>query len=186
MGFYLGNTYQTTIDLGENGKYTNGIEIANNETIIFTAKNVIMYTDDAFLSVEKSDDTLVQESYDTILPEKSTFKVEKCLYKIKIDYGDGKSSIITRPIKNNDSSWLTFSHHYCFENFEDNVIKVTLYNLYGFAVEMEIPFKIRKSSLQNQGIELELITANLDNSKNVSYVFNEVANNQIILAKMRK
>lgn len=186
MGFYLGNTYQTAIDLSESEKYTKGIEIFNNETIDFSAKDVIISSDIIFLGVENSEETLVQESYDTILPEQSSFKVEDCLYKIKIDYGDGEKDTLIRPIKNNDGSWLSFSHHYCFENFSDNAIKITLYNFYGFAAEIEIPFKVKKTSLQSQGLELELVTVNLDNNKNVSYVFNEASNNQIILAKMRK
>lgn len=203
MGFYNNNRYYTTINLAYPDTYQNvdengnklGIEIVNNEETTFTAEDVLHSNVEVnLIELEKTND-FIEKERNTVKfrTEKNGIPVEDCLYKIFIDYQDGYTDTFTRPIKGNDSSWLTFKHRFRFRDNKfvknnDNdkapgAIKVKLYNLYGFTTDIEIPFSIRQTSMQEQGIELKLVAANLDNNKNISYIFNNIGENQLLLAR---
>lgn len=190
MGFYYNNKYDNTIDLSKENEYKNGIEIVNNEEIIFDATNIHQTHPENInlINLENSEDTIKKE--DNLTPfelEQFSIPVEDCLYKIFIDYKDGYKDTLTRPILNNDNSWLKFSHTFNFPKGQvSDTIDIKLYNLYDFYTEIKIPFTIKNASIQEQGIELELLFANLDNNKNISYVFNEKTSNQVFLAQMKK
>lgn len=62
-------------------------------------------------------------------------------------------------------------------------IIIKIYNLYGFEDVIKIPFTVFQTSSQHQGIELKLVTANISNDKRVSYIFNNITENQLILAQ---
>lgn len=206
MGFYNNNRYYTTIDLAYSDIYQNvdkngnklGIEIVNNEETTFTAKDFLQSNNEInLIELEKTKD-FIEKERNTLKfrTEKDGIRVEDCLYKIFIDYQDGHTDTFTRPILGKDHEWLTFTHRF---RFRDNkfvkekdtdkapgTIKVKLYNLYGFTNDIEIPFSIRQTSMQEQGIELNLINANIDNNKNISYIFNNIGENQLFLARNKK
>lgn len=203
MGFYNNNRYYTTIDLAYSDIYQNvdkngnklGIEIVNNEETTFTAKDFLQSNNEInLIELEKTKD-FIEKERNTLRfrTEKDGIRVEDCLYKIFIDYQDGHTDTFTRPILGKDREWLTFTHRF---RFRDNkfvkekdtdkapgTIKVKLYNLYGFTNDIEIPFSIRQTSMQEQGIELNLVNANIDNNKNISYIFNNIGENQLLLAR---
>lgn len=193
MGFYNKDTYYTTIDLSTIEEYKNGIEIINNEKIIFTTQNYTQSNDDLFLiGLEAIDSPLSTEDNKDIRIEKNNIKIEDCLYKIFIDYQDGNKDTLVRPMKGNDHSWLTFEHLFRFKDDKfisssetpfPGKIKIILYNLYGFTTLLEIPFCIKQTSMQEQGIELSILAANIDNNKKISYIFNNNNENQLILAR---
>lgn len=159
MGFYIGSDYHTEINLVTPELYQNnglGITIVNNESIVFSAEDIISSN-------------------------------PKYLFKIHIENGDGSVELKQKPIKGDDKSWLTWSHKYNFKNTAQNKnITITLYSLCGATDVITIPFTILETSIEQQGIDLELVTANIDNSKEISYIFNNKTENQLILAKQQR
>jgi hypothetical protein len=73
-------------------------------------------------------------------------------------------------------------------NFKNNIIDkdfdiidMHLYYLYGFEKHIKLKFKVRQS-LQNKH-SFNLVSANMDNNKKVSYIFNNIDENQLLLAR---
>lgn len=193
MGYYLDNKYYTIIDVSEWENNNNYITIVNNEEIIFTFKNFRQVDPVGYIYCEKDNNEYIESEKNNlkgIILEKYELKVEDCFYKIIIDFKDGIKETHTKPIKDDDSSWLVIPHVFRFQDNEftqeKGNIEIFCYNLYKDEPQkITIPFKVQASSSQEMGIELHLISASLDNKKNISYVFNEISNNQLILAKMK-
>lgn len=177
MGFYHNNIYQTTLKLVndnlsiiDNQCYLlNGdsINIVNNEKMIFDFSDFIQTIDN-----------------DASINENPNFKISDCLYKIYIDFKDGETVTLQKPIRGNDKSWLLVEHLFTFKKIlRDETIDIILYNLYGFETKLKLKFNAKSVSIKNSGIELKLLNSNLSNDKNISYIFNNVTENQLILAR---
>lgn len=114
--------------------------------------------------------------------------MESSLYKIIIDFKDGSTAVLQRPINNvsNDTSWMTIDHTFNFKNEPEGnygIIDMHLYYLYGTEKHIKLKFIIKGQSLQNQDVKLSLVNANMDNNKKVSYIFNYLNENQLLLAR---
>ena len=156
MGFYYKNKEQAELVIDAIDSYKDGIEIVNNEEISFNLKD--------FKDIEHSDS----------------------IHKIEVDFGDGSNFTLNKPIKSEDENWMNVSHRFAFkEDINNGIIKIHFYNLYGESIAKEINFKLKQLSLQEQEIEFRLVSANLRNDKKISYVFNNINKNQLILAKNR-
>lgn len=156
MGFYYNGKYQTelVIQTLNQPSYTGGIEIVNNEEITFNLKNF------------------------------SEINNPQLIHKVLVDFGDDTNVTINKPIKKEDEDWMLFSHRFELkEGVETGNISISVYNLNGEQSTRNIQFKIRKESLQEQGIEFNLVSANLRNDKKISYIFNNSGKNQLVLAK---
>lgn len=212
MGYYYKNNYETvlnvtntevsqdrnTLDLYLCNSNIEPIEIVNNESIKFDFRKFIQASNLGSILLEKETEKLLhkeQESpirlekndgeyFDFFLLENNFFPVEDCLYKIIIDFKDGSSITRQRPLRGKDTSWMVITHTFNFQtSVEEDVIDMHLYNLYGFETHLKLKFKVKQLSLQSQGIELTLVAANMDNNKNVSYIFNDLNENQLLLAR---
>lgn len=156
MGFYYENKLQTELVINSIEVYPSGIEIVNNEEISFNLKD--------FKQIEH----------------------DEYIHKIVIEYGDGIREVINKPIQNNEENWKKFTHYFAFkDDIEQGNIEIRVYNLYGEVRTILIKFKLKQLTLQEHDIEFRLISANLCNDKKISYVFNNINKNQLILAKNR-
>lgn len=205
MGYYYKNNYETALNVN-NAELTSDlyicdgetVEIVNNESIRFDFRKFIQESNMGSILLENEKENLLhkeQESpirlekqdndvFDFFLLENNFFPVETCLYKIIIDFKDGTKVTLQRPIIGTGNSWMVLDHIFNFQNdVEEDVIDMHLYNLYGFETHLKLKFKVKQLSLQSQGIELSLVSANMDNNKSVSYIFNDLNENQLLLAR---
>lgn len=156
MGFYYENKYENELIIDSQRCYPNGIQIVNNEEISFNLENFTQINHDEYI------------------------------HKIVVYYGDGTNQTINKPIKNNEENWKKFNHLFSFkENINEGNIEIKIYNLYGETVTIIIKFQLKHLSLKEQNIEFSLVSANLCNDKKISYIFNNINKNQLILAKNR-
>ena len=212
MGYYYKNNYENglnvtnaeisqdsnTLDLYLCNSNIEPIEIVNNESIKFDFRKFIQVSNLGSILLETEREQLLYkeqespltseqkdgEELDFFLLENNFFPVETCLYKIIIDFKDGSSVTLQRPIRGKDNSWMIVEHMFNFQNdIEKDTIDIHLYNLYGFETHLKLGFKVKQLSLQSQGIELSLVSANMDNEKRVSYIFNDLNENQLLLAR---
>lgn len=202
MGYYYDGKYENTLTFNNNNGtipneyfYKKGIEIVNNEEIIFDFSDFIQVENIGNILTEKSTPENVKvinsEKTKPMLLETTGFAVEDCLYQITINYKDGHKEKAIRP-HNGNKDWLIIKHKFTFNN-EDYfnlssdistwpTIDINIFNLYGISDTIKVPFRLRKASYTQSGIKLKLISANLRNDGKVSYVFSDVNNKQIILA----
>lgn len=191
MGFYYQNIYNDTLKVYNQNSYNEGIEIVNNESVIIDLKDFSIVSDKGYIAIESTGELMHDQNGENILIEDIFARVEESLYKIEIDYKDGTTDFASKPI-NKNIDWTTFKHTF---NFKDNTfvgtnnnpypgtIDITLFNLYGFEIEIKIPFCLKYESTQNQGIELKLVAANISNNGEISYIFNNTNKNQVFLAR---
>jgi hypothetical protein len=119
--------------------------------------------------------------------------------KIYIDYGDGKTDKLVKPIvvksgaiNVDDRGWMTSSHFYGFKNESDfsstasKTISIRMYDIKGNCTSKSIRYSVKKNILDGQSRTLEIISANITNKGDVSYVINNTANKQIIFLKGEK
>lgn len=212
MGYYYKNNYETvlnvtnaevsqdkdTSDLYLCNSNIEPIEIVNNESIKFDFRKFIQTSNTGSILLENEKEIILNkeqessikleknkgEEFDFFILENNFFLSETCLYKIIIDFKDGSSVTLQRPIRGKDNSWMVVEHIFNFQNdIENDIIDIHLYNLYGFETHLKLGFKVKRLSLQSQGIELSLVSANMDNEKRVSYIFNDLNENQLLLAR---
>lgn len=156
MGFYYENEKKSELVYDSRERAFGRIEIINNEEISFDLKGFI---------------DIPHQSY---------------IHKITADFGDGCYEVIVKPIKSENKNWMKFSHRFAFkEDIKEGDIEINVYNLYGESATLIIPFQVKQQSLKEQNIEFRLVSANLCNDKKISYVFNNINKNQLILAKNR-
>lgn len=201
MGYYYKNNYETVLsvnnaELTSKFELCNGetVEIVNNESIKFDFREFKQYSNVGLLLSENEKEIvfntleaapiILEKDDDAIVLEHNYFQSEDCLYKIIIDYKDGNKITLNKPLSGNDNSWMVTEHTFNFhQDIESDIIDIYLYNLYGFQHHVILKFKTKRLSAQSKGIELHLVSANIDNNKNISYVFNNLNENQLILAK---
>lgn len=108
------------------------------------------------------------------------------IHKIVADFGDGTTLVLNKPMNSEDDSWMRFSHRFIFgENVQSGKVVINVYNIYGESGKKELNFTVKLQTLAEQNIEFRLVSANLCNDKKISYVFNNIDKNQLILAKNR-
>lgn len=210
MGFYYKNKYDTVLNFDNKGGgisdasfYSEGIQLINNENIVFDFTDYIQSYSVGDILLETDDDEIIDDNDSNLVKaeleghlglEIDGINAMDCLYKITIDCKDGNIITANRPTDGN-SSWLIITHKPYFNNetyynLPDNkstwpTIDITLYNLYGSKIRntIKIPFRLKKSSYTQSGIKLKLVAANITNDNKVAYIFNDENNNQLILAK---
>lgn len=191
MGFYYQNNYSNLLNVVTEASYNEGIEIVNNEEVTIDLTNFGIVTETGYISLENAQGLLSDQNNENILAENIFSRVEDSLYKIEIDYKDGTVDFASKPI-NKDINWTTFKHTFKFKdntyigtnnNPYPGTIDITLFNLYGFEILIKIPFRLKFESTQNQGIELKLVAANISNTGEISYIFNNTNKNQVFLAR---
>ena len=201
MGYYYKNNYETVLTVSNDTLTSNFelcegevVEIVNNESIKFDFKNFKQYSNVGLILSEKEKEIvfntlqeapiLLEKDSEPFVLEHSYFQSEDCLYKIIIDYKDGERVTLNKPLSKDDNGWLEDEHTFNFDKeITEDVIDIYFYNLYGFLHHVKLKFKTKNLSTYNKGIELSLVSANMDNDKNISYVFNNLNENQLILAK---
>ena len=162
------------IDYSANGRIItkNKIIIINNELITFNL-----------------------EKYDLYYIEQDEKKSPYGKIKIKVDFGDGQNNLSVKPLSHknfilgNTTSWCTIEHFYSFkekEYFEkEGKIIFEIKNIEGLCDTIIIPFELINSSVNSYNAKLDLMSANLTNDNNISFVFNNVQDNQLIFASIK-
>lgn len=194
MGYYYNDKYSTILDFDNTKKvnnfYQNGIILVNNEDTIFDFSNYIQ--DIAINNILKEDNPdILTERTTNLLMESAGIAVKDCLFKISINYKDGKIDVLNKP-SNNSRDWLKVNHKFAFTTekyfnldpgkvHEWPTIDITLYNLYGFSESIAVPFSLRKSSFNQSNTKLKLISANIRNDNKIAYTFLDENTNQLIL-----
>lgn len=165
MGYYVKTTnYYSEVYTLQNEGITEmpAIVITNNENITF---------DFSSYYIKNEDDT--KNPYEKI--------------KIKIDYGDGNKETLIKPLTNKGKIWDKIKHHYNFTDPEifnngGNIV-IEIKNIEGITDKITIPFEILESTSTSYNVALELLNANLTNDSRISFILNNLQDNQIILAK---
>lgn len=137
-----------------------GIRFANNTTI---------HVNLAGISVSSSDTKL------TNLDQLITLKVI-------IDWGDGTTESVSPYYHVAESSinakyqeWTSVSHLYSLHTETKNLtMKIYVYNSHNDCATIIIPITIQFQSLLQSGAKFRLISANITNNNQVSYVFNNL------------
>ena len=169
------------------------IVIINNENIQFNFDSYNLHYFDKKLATQKGE-YLSSEDSRKIELEGSDIKSPYTKIKIKIDYGDGKKEILSKPLNYTNFSklndWACTEHFY---NFNDkkyyegtHYITFIIKNIEGLTDKIIIPFTVLNTQAVNYNVKMDLISANLTNDNNVSFVFNIVGDNQIVFASLKK
>lgn len=130
--------------------------------------------------------------------DKDTDKYSK-IYKAVIDWGDGKKDTVFKSIEKKVNTlgvaepvkWDIVEHKYSMKEYIDytqyektpTVIKINCFNVYGTCFKFEIPFEILYKSLPELGTEFKIISANIRNDGNTSYVLKHVATDSIVVVR---
>jgi hypothetical protein len=204
MGYYYKDKYSSLLSFDNNeGKttsfYPEGIIIINNEEMDLDFADYVQtqvvnnILEEAHTEEDENNPKVVLTERNTnMLLEAAGFDVKDCLFKVVINYKDGTTDTLTRPSMASDKSWLRTKHKFNFSNenyfnldpekiYEWPTLDITLYNLYGFSSTIKVPFSLKKSSYNQTGIRLKLISANIRNDNKVAYTFLDLNTNQIIL-----
>ena len=209
MGYYTetintySNEYNVIREQNDIIEYIDGIRIVtkpaiviiNSENIKFNFDDYALYYYDKVL-VSQSNDCFTTKDNKKIETEKSGLKSPYEKIKIKIDYGDGCKETLTKPLTHKkfiltgDDNWSNTEHFYNFndEKYFNGIhyIIFTIKNLEGIKDKVIIPFTILNSIAANYNIKMDLVSANLTNDNNVSFVFNIPGDNQIVFASNKK
>lgn len=108
-------------------------------------------------------------------------------HKIIVDWGDGKTDTSVAKITNSlstinsNSEWKKISHNYAFEEYtEKSAVKITCFNIFGTSFTFNLPFSVVYKSLSDIGTEFKIISANIRNDGETSYVLKHIATDSIV------
>ena len=142
------------------------IEIFNNQTFQLDLTNIIFSC---------SDNTITNQQFT----------------KLKIDWGDGHSDVLSKPLTSKAStistydpvSWKSCNHLFNVEKryeYEEGIsaqslpkIEIILYNTFNDRVKIYIPYKMVYKTIYDIGSKFSLIGANVNNRNLVSYVLKQ-------------
>jgi hypothetical protein len=173
------------------------IIIINNEKITFNFENYKLsyYTmalasqvNKLFETEEKEKRIIETENTETLSP------YEKI--KIKINFGDGLKQTLDKPLTHKnyilkkDEIWDSTEHFYSFEdekyyNSKQHII-IEIKNIEGIMDKIIIPFTVLNTVASEYNVKMDLISANLTNDNNISFVFNILNDNQLVFASNKQ
>lgn len=113
-------------------------------------------------------------------------------HKIIIDWGDGNKDTyikrIDKPLDNigglSPSDWKIFTHSYAIgEIIDHSEIKISCINEYGTAFMFTLPFTPIYKSLSDIGTKFKIISANITNDGETSYVLKHVDTDSIVFVR---
>lgn len=209
MGYYIESTniysdeYNIVREYNDVIEYIDGIRVVtkpavviiNNENIKFNFDDYILYYYDKMLIAQNSKYLSTQDDK-KIKVGNADFKSPYDKIKIKIDYGDGNKETLIKPLTHSkyiltgDNNWSNVTHFYSFNDkkyFEGTqYITFIIKNIEGIVDKVIIPFTILTSNAANYNIKMDLVSANLTNDNNVSFVFNILGDNQLVFATNKK
>lgn len=156
------------------------IEVINNESITFDFTNLAVHTKNAGI--------LNFDNVETI--------------KIHIDWGDGTSDRLSKPLISNKSSigvyrpnqWKVIDHlfnvnkkyEYKTESSEFlHKITITVYNSFNDKLVITIPYKMVYKTLYDLGSELSLFSSNTTNTNKVSYTLKQKSSDSMVVVMSR-
>lgn len=182
----------STTNFGSDEKFdldlSSAIIVKNNESIIFDFDGYSLTRDKDYILEENPENILLLEDGSEFLMEYNEDPYLKGIIKISIDFGDGKNIIQFKPIKSSSSSWNKIEHRFAFKNesdftSEEKSMKISVYSIDGKSNSFTIKYTVDKVSAAQYGLDLNLVNANITNDKNISYIFNDNNNKQIIIAE---
>lgn len=166
------------------------IIIINNEDITFNLEKYVLTYYKSIISSQKEEGLKAENTDDYVIVEKSEKVSPYEKIKIKIDFGDGNKKTLIKPlthkefILNGTSNWASVKHHYSFNDkkYFDSIqyIIIEIKNIEGIVDKIIIPFTILSSLAADYDLKMDLLSANLTNDNNVSFIFNILNNNQIV------
>lgn len=114
--------------------------------------------------------------------------------KIIIDWGDGETESISPYFTVQDSSinvkaqeWDNVSHTYALHSENgDLTLKIRVFNSLKDCTTLLIPVKVQFQSILESGAKLKLISANITNSNEVSYVLNNIKDKSNMIVTTEK
>lgn len=173
------------------------IIIINNEKITFNFENYKLsyytiglkaQTDELFETEEDEKRIIEVENAESLSP------YEKI--KIKINFGDGNNKTISKPLTHKnyilkkDTNWDSVEHFYSFEEEKyyngQQYIIIVIKNIEGITDKIIIPFKVFNTAVSEYNIKMDLISANLTNDNNISFIFNVGNENQLVFASIKE
>ena len=183
----------STTNFGSDEKFdldlSSAIIVKNNESIIFDFDGYSLTRDKDYILEENPENILLLEDGSEFLMEYNEDPYLKGIIKISIDFGDGTNIIQFKPIKSSSSSWNKIEHRFAFKNesdfstSEEKSMKISVYSIDGKSNSFTIKYTVDKVSAAQYGLDLNLVNANITNDKNISYIFNDNNNKQIIIAE---
>lgn len=177
MGYYLDQLYYEdlvvadTLEPGTTEKKT--IDIFNNDSLYLVLENV---------EIAPGDKSLTNPDSISILT-------------IVIDWGDGKKDQLNPENfarKKSGAqqfviSWMNIWHTYHFhDGTTDSQITITIYDNANNKYIVIIPLRIKLKSLAETRAKFELISANITNDNQVSYVIHDATTKQMIVLKSKQ
>lgn len=114
--------------------------------------------------------------------------------KIIIDWGDGETESISPYFSVQDSSinikpqtWDDVTHKYVLHTENGNIIlKIQVFNSLKDCATLLIPVTVKFESILESRAKFRLVSANITNNNNVSYVLNNIADNANMIVTTEK
>jgi hypothetical protein len=206
MGYYketdnvYADEYNVIRDNNEIISYSAGIRIITKPTIVLINNESLKFNFEKYILTYYTK-ALADENINIISNEikNKAISVENAekispydKIKIKIDFGDGNKEVLSKPLTHKEyilygnDTWYSTTHFYSFNDkkyFENiNYITAEIRNIEGIVDKVVIPFIVLNSSAADYNVKLDLISANLTNSNDISFVFNILNDNQIVFA----
>lgn len=100
---------------------------------------------------------------------------------IMIQWGDGTSDRLSRPMTKTDVEWKMATHFFNTNNQKNLKITIKVYNIKGELVEIQIPYTILNKSIYDLGAKFKLLQANVSNKNLTQFILKEGINDSIII-----
>lgn len=173
------------------------IIIINNEKITFNFENYKLSYYNAALTTQNG------ELLETLGEEKNVIKLENSeslspyeKIKIKINFGDNNKEILSKSLTHKNyilkknEKWDSVEHFYSFDDEEyyngKQYIIIEIKNIEGITDKIIIPFTVLNTVASEYNVKMDLVSANLTNDNDVSFVFNILNDNQLVFASNKE
>lgn len=173
--------------------YKPEIIIINNEKITFNFENYKLSYYNAALTTQNG------ELLETLGEEKNVIKLENSeslspyeKIKIKINFGDDNKKILSKSLTHKNyilkknEKWDSIEHFYSFNDEKyyngKQYIVIEIKNIEGITDKIIIPFTVLNTVASEYNVKMDLVSANLTNDNDVSFVFNILNDNQLVFA----
>lgn len=173
--------------------YKPEIIIINNEKITFNFENYKLSYYNAALTTQNG------ELLETLGEEKNVIKLENSeslspyeKIKIKINFGDDNKEILSKSLTHKNyilkknEKWDSIEHFYSFNGEKyyngKQYIVIEIKNIEGITDKIIIPFTVLNTVASEYNVKMDLVSANLTNDNDVSFVFNILNDNQLVFA----
>lgn len=100
---------------------------------------------------------------------------------IYVDWGDGYTNRISKPINDTDVEWKTVTHPFNKTDVSESAIIIKIYNICGEQMTFKIPYTILNKSIYDLSTNFRLLQANVSNKNLTQFIIKEGLKDSIII-----